>query len=204
MAAASGQPCPRMRKWPLFFSTSVVPPSSLRRALAACTRCSRVPWGISRPVIKPPIWKPEIPWYLFSGGLGGGSAGLAYLAGRTGNDVLARRAWAAAMAGVGASPLLLIKDLGKPQRFFNMLRVFKVTSPMNLGAWLLMANGGATTLAAGLSLSDDRRRGGAPEVAAAALGAPLATYTAVLIANSAIPAWSEARGQLPFVFAASE
>jgi hypothetical protein len=156
-----------------------------------------------RPVVKPPVWKPEIPLYFFSGGLAGASAVLAAAATFAGRPLLARRAWAGAVAGVTASPLLLIKDLGKPQRFFNMLRVFKVTSPMNLGAWLLMANGGATTLAAGLSLRDDRRRGGAPEVAAAVLGAPLATYTAVLIANSAIPAWSEARRQLPFVFAAS-
>ena len=84
-----------------------------------------------------------------------------------------------------------------------MLRVFKVTSPMNVGAWILLANGGATSLAAGLNLLDEDRRGGAPEVLAAVLGAPLATYTAALVTHSAIPAWSEARVEMPFVFAAS-
>ncbi|HET7053393.1 MAG TPA: NrfD/PsrC family molybdoenzyme membrane anchor subunit [Solirubrobacterales bacterium] len=156
-----------------------------------------------RPVVKPPVWKPEIPFYFFSGGLAGASAMLAGAATFAGRRQLARRAWAGALVAVTASPALLVKDLGKPARFFNMLRVFKITSPMNLGAWLLTASGGAIALAALLNAVDDERRGGAPELAAAALGAPLSTYTAVLISNSAIPAWSEARWQLPFVFAAS-
>jgi formate-dependent nitrite reductase membrane component NrfD len=156
-----------------------------------------------RPIVKPPVWKPEIPFYFFFGGLAGGSAVLAATATFAGRPGLARRAWAGAFVGVSVSPLLLIKDLGKPSRFLHMLRVFKVTSPMNVGAWLLLANGGATTLAAGLNLLDEDRRGGAPEVLAAALGAPLATYTAALVTHSAIPAWSEARVEMPFVFAAS-
>jgi hypothetical protein len=156
-----------------------------------------------RPIVKPPVWKPEIPFYFFFGGLAGASAVLASTATFAGRPQLARRAWAGAFAGVTVSPLLLIKDLGKPSRFLNMLRVFKVTSPMNVGAWLLLANGGATSLAAGLNLLNENRRGGAPEILAAALGAPLATYTAALVTHSAIPAWSEARWEMPFVFAAS-
>lgn len=156
-----------------------------------------------RPIVKPPVWKPEIPYYFFFGGLAGASAVLASTATFAGRPALARRAWAGAFVGVSVSPLLLIKDLGKPSRFLNMLRVFKLTSPMNVGAWLLLANGGATSLAAGLNLLDGKRRGGAPEVVAAVLGAPLATYTAALVTHSAIPAWSEARKEMPFVFAAS-
>lgn len=155
-----------------------------------------------RPIVKPPVWKPEIPFYFFFGGLAGASAVMASAATFARRPALARRAWAGAFVGVTVSPLLLIKDLGKPSRFLNMLRVFKITSPMNVGAWILMANGGATTLAAGLNLLDEDRRGGAPEIFAAALGAPLATYTAALVTHSAIPAWSEARAEMPFVFAA--
>ncbi len=155
-----------------------------------------------RPIVKPPVWKPEIPFYFFSGGLAGASAVMASAATFAGRPELARRAWAGAFLGVSVSPLLLIKDLGRPERFLNMLRVFKPTSPMNVGAWILTANGGATTLAAGLNLLDRRRRGGAPELVAAALGAPLATYTASLVTQTAIPAWSEARREMPFVFAA--
>jgi formate-dependent nitrite reductase membrane component NrfD len=156
-----------------------------------------------RPIVKPPVWKPEIPFYFFFGGLAGASAVLASAATFADRPELARRAWAGAFVGVTVSPLLLIKDLGKPARFLNMLRVFKITSPMNVGAWLLLANGGATSLAAGLNVLKPKRRGGAPELAAAALGAPLATYTAALVTHSAIPAWSEARREMPFVFAAS-
>jgi formate-dependent nitrite reductase membrane component NrfD len=156
-----------------------------------------------RPIVKPPVWKPEIPFYFFFGGLAGASAVLAAAATFAGRPALARRAWGGAFVGVTVSPLLLISDLGKPSRFLNMLRVFKVTSPMNVGAWILLANGGATSLAAGLNLLDEDRRGGVPEVLAAALGAPLATYTAALVTHSAIPAWSEARAEMPFVFAAS-
>ncbi|MGN6256470.1 MAG: NrfD/PsrC family molybdoenzyme membrane anchor subunit [Solirubrobacterales bacterium] len=156
-----------------------------------------------RPIVKPPVWKPEIPFYFFFGGLAGASAVLASAATFAGRPELARRAWVGAFVGVTVSPLLLIKDLGKPMRFLHMLRVFKITSPMNVGAWILLANGGATSLAAGLNLLDEDRRGGAPEVVAAVLGAPLATYTAALVTHSAIPAWSEARAEMPFVFAAS-
>jgi formate-dependent nitrite reductase membrane component NrfD len=155
-----------------------------------------------RPIVKRPVWKPEIPLYFFFGGLAGASATLAAAATFAGRPKLARRAWAGAFVGVSVSPVLLIRDLGRPARFLYMLRVVKVTSPMSLGAWLLAANGGATTLAAGLNLLRPRRRAGLPEIGAALVGAPLTTYTAALITNSAIPAWSEARAEMPFVFAA--
>ena len=158
-----------------------------------------------RAVIKEPIWKPEIPFYFFTGGVGGTSAGLALLAGLGGNDELARRAWACALAGVGASPPLLISDLGKPSRFLNMLRLFKVTSPMSVGSWILSAAGLATTIAAADAWTPyvPAPAGRVARVAAAALGMPLTTYTAALISNTAVPVWHEARATLPFVFAAS-
>lgn len=112
-----------------------------------------------QPVIKEPIWHPEIPWYFFAGGLGGASAGLAWLSGLRGNEVLARRAWLCALAGTGVSPVLLIADLGRPLRFFNMLRMFKVTSPMSVGSWVLLVSGGATFAAALDALVPERRGG---------------------------------------------
>jgi formate-dependent nitrite reductase membrane component NrfD len=158
-----------------------------------------------RPILKPPVWKPEIPLYFFTGGVGGTSAALALLAGLRGNDELARRAWLNAMAGIAASPPLLISDLGKPSRFINMLRVFKVTSPMSVGSWLLTASGLATTVAAAGSWTPfvPVRAARAARVVAAVCGMPLTTYTAALISNTAVPVWHEARATLPFVFAAS-
>jgi hypothetical protein len=154
-------------------------------------------------ILKEPIWTWEIPCYFFAGGLTGGSAGLAYLAGARGNEQLAKRAWAAALVGAVASPVLLISDLGRPARFLNMLRMFKVTSPMSVGSWLL-AVVGTSTSAAALNAWTGRL----PRVArvarpiAATTGLPLTTYTAALVANTAIPVWHEARRTLPFVFGA--
>jgi len=156
-----------------------------------------------QPVLKEPIWTWEIPFYFYSGGLAGASAGLAYLADLRGNETLGRRAWAAAMAGITLSPALLTSDLGKPLRFVNMLRMFKVTSPMSVGSWILTASGATTTLAAAnawLGLFPRLSRAARP--LAALLGLPLSTYTAALVANTAVPVWHEARRELPFVFGA--
>jgi formate-dependent nitrite reductase membrane component NrfD len=156
-----------------------------------------------QPVIKQPVWAPEIPWYFFMGGLGGASGGLAYLAGLRGSELLARRSWTIALGALTISPVLLIKDLGRPERFLNMLRMFKVTSPMSVGSWVLAGSGTTTALAALNALTGRLgrlSRVGRP--AAAALGLPLATYTGALIAQTAVPVWHEARRELPALFAA--
>ena len=157
------------------------------------------------PVIAKPVWKAEIPWYFFVGGMAGAAAPLAAGARAAGNVELGRTASAVALAGVAVSPVLLISDLGRPERFHHMLRVFKPTSPMNIGTWVLSSFGTAIGLAAGWQLLDRPPRAvGAPAAAAAALLGPvLSTYTAVLIATTAVPAWHEARHELPFVFAGS-
>ncbi|MEX2195128.1 MAG: NrfD/PsrC family molybdoenzyme membrane anchor subunit [Thermoleophilaceae bacterium] len=158
-----------------------------------------------RPVIKEPVWTWEIPVYFFTGGLAGASAGLAFGASVTGNERLARNAWIASFLGIAVSPALLISDLGRPSRFLNMLRVFKVTSPMSVGSWLLTAAGGAITAAAAHDVLGvgPRPAGRAAGAAAAVLGMPVATYTAALLADTAVPVWHEARRELPFIFGGS-
>jgi hypothetical protein len=154
-----------------------------------------------QPVIKEPVWTWEIPLYFFTGGMAGASAGLALLSEIRGNDVLARRAWAASFGAVGISPVLLISDLGKPTRFLNMLRMFKVTSPMSVGSWILVGSGTSTALAATNAWTGwFPRLGRVAKPVAAVLGLPLSTYTAALVANTAVPVWHEARWELPFVF----
>ena len=155
------------------------------------------------PAIKEPVWKPEVPIYFFSGGLGGASAALAFAARLSGRKKLARAATANAFAAIGVSPLLLISDLGVPKRFLNMLRVFKVTSPMSVGSWLLTVEGGLVTVTAaheflGLFPRPLARVAGA---LAALVGMPVATYTAALISNTSVPVWHEGRKELPFAFA---
>jgi Polysulphide reductase, NrfD len=154
-----------------------------------------------QPVIKQPTWTWEVPIYFFTGGVAGASAGLAYLSGLRGNDVLARRAWITAAGAIGVSPPLLISDLGRPARFLNMLRMFKVTSPMSVGSWVLSASSTATAVAAVNELTGlFPRASKIARPAAAVAGLPLSTYTAALIANTAVPVWHEGRRWLPFVF----
>jgi formate-dependent nitrite reductase membrane component NrfD len=156
-----------------------------------------------RAVIKEPQWTFEVPIYFFTGGLAGASAGLAFAARLTGRKKLARVATGNAMAAIAVSPPLLISDLGVPRRFLNMLRVFKVTSPMSVGSWLVATEGGLVTLTAaheflGWFPKPLARLTGA---LAGLLGMPVATYTAALIANTSVPVWHEGHKELPFAFA---
>ncbi|MFZ0089624.1 MAG: NrfD/PsrC family molybdoenzyme membrane anchor subunit [Solirubrobacteraceae bacterium] len=155
-----------------------------------------------QPVLKEPVWTWEIPCYLFTGGLAGASAGLAYLCELRGDEVLARRAWGGAFAGIAVSPALLISDLGRPRRFLNMLRLFKVTSPMSVGSWILTVSATTTAIATAHSwLGVCPRLAALARPAAALAGLPLSTYTGALVANTAVPVWHESRQMLPFVFA---
>jgi hypothetical protein len=155
-----------------------------------------------RPILKEPVWKKEIPWYLFTGGLGGALSGLAFGARVAGNDTLARRAVILAGAASAVNPILLVKDLGRPQRFLNMLRVFKVTSPMSVGSWVVASFGTTSGIAAGCELLGILPRTRAlAEASAAALGLGMSTYTGALLADTSIPVWHDARRELPFVFA---
>jgi hypothetical protein len=157
-----------------------------------------------RPIVKEPVWKWEIPTYFFTGGLAGGSAVLHGFARLTRNDGLAKTTLYVGAAAEAVSPLLLISDLGRPERFLNMLRVFKVTSPMSVGSWILVVSSGAATTAAALdALGVLRPLKWLGELAWFGSGPPLATYTGALVANTAIPAWSEGRAELPWVFGAS-
>jgi len=157
------------------------------------------------PVIKEPIWgSPDVPGYLFLGGLAGASSMLAGFAQATGNRELARASKTGAAAAIGLSMVALVADLGRPLRFLNMLRVFKVTSPMSVGSWLLTGYSPLAFAAAASALTGRMPRAGAAASAgAAALGAGVATYTAALLTDTAVPAWHDGHREMPFVFAGS-
>jgi hypothetical protein len=150
-----------------------------------------------KPIIKEPVWTSEVPLYFFTGGMAGASAVLAGVAQATGHRELARTARLVGAAALLPSPALLTMDLGRPERFHHMLRVFKPTSPMSVGSWTLVgfsaAHGTATLLA---ELGWLPRLRALAEVIAAALGPVMSTYTAVLLSNTAVPVWHEARRDL--------
>jgi formate-dependent nitrite reductase membrane component NrfD len=150
------------------------------------------------PLLKPPVWTWEVPLYFFVGGAAGGAAVIASVSEWTGADgTLARDArWIAAVGGP-VSAALLTADLGRPERFLNMLRVFKPHSAMSVGSWTL--SGFSATSTAAL-LPGLEKVAGAPS---AALGAGMLTYTGVLIGATAIPVWNRNVRLLPIHFAAS-
>jgi formate-dependent nitrite reductase membrane component NrfD len=157
-----------------------------------------------RPILKEPVWTWEIPTYFFFGGLAGASSTLSLVARAAGNQPLARATTYISAAGDAVSPVFLISDLGRPERFLNMFRVFKVTSPMSVGSWVLGASGTANGFAAACELLGILPRLRiAAETVSAVLGPLLSTYTGTLVADTSIPAWHEARRELPFVFAGS-
>jgi formate-dependent nitrite reductase membrane component NrfD len=157
-----------------------------------------------KPVLKEPVWEPVVPAYFFFGGTAGAAASLGLAARLTGNQPLARAATYVDAVAIAVSPPLLIADLGRPERFLNMLRMFKVTSPMSVGTWIVTISGVATGAATTLELLGRLPRAKlAAAAAAGALGPFLATYTAALLADTSIPVWHEARRELPFVFAGS-
>jgi len=157
-----------------------------------------------RPILKEPVWQPEIPTYLFAGGIAGGCSLLHGFARVVGHERLAKTALYVGAVADAVSPALLISDLGRPERFLHMLRVFKVTSPMSVGSWVLVASSGSSNAAAALELTGKLRPvKWVAELASFLTGAPLATYTGTLLADTAIPVWHEARKELPWLFGAS-
>jgi formate-dependent nitrite reductase membrane component NrfD len=161
-----------------------------------------------RPVLKEPVWIWAVPAYFYAGGVAGAAAVLGAAAQATGDEglrgLVVRCRWLAATGGaVGTG--LLIHDLGRPERFLNMLRVFRPTSPMSVGSWVLAAAGPLTAGSAILA----RRPGFLGRVGdlfgalAGLVGMPLTGYTAVLLSNTAVPLWQETRRSLPVAFTAS-
>jgi hypothetical protein len=161
------------------------------------------------PMLKEPVWKWPIPTYFYVGGVAGASAVLGAAAGRMRDPALrslCERTRLFAAGGAMASAALLIWDLGRPSRFLNMMRVFRPTSPMNMGTWIISTFGGFATLAALLGKHRSGPLGAVGDAAASAagvLGLPLAGYTGVLLANTSVPLWQGARTALPPLFMAS-
>jgi hypothetical protein len=164
------------------------------------------------PLLKQPPWTWEIPLYFFVGGAAGAAAVIGAIADYTGADreLVQHARWIAA-AGSVISPALLIADLGRPERFLAMLRVFKPQSPMSVGVWTLLGFSSVAAAAAFAGFLTDRYGPSLPvkvlenagQAASLLFGLPFSNYTGVLIGATAIPVWNHNAGDLPLHFAAS-
>jgi Polysulphide reductase, NrfD len=159
-----------------------------------------VPTYEDLPLLKRPVWTWEVPAYFFVGGAAGAAAVVGVAAEVGGAKDIARDArWIAAIGAVVSGPLLVM-DLGRPERFLNMLRVFKPQSPMSVGAWTLAGFGGAATAAV---VVPNRVLRNVAATASAVTGLGMCTYTGVLIGATVIPVWKRNVKLLPVLFGAS-
>ncbi len=166
------------------------------------------PTYYERRMLQESVWSWAIPLYYYVGGLSGASMALAAavtLKRDKSLDEFVQRCHIIGFAGTVVSGVLLIYDLGRPMRFLNMLRVFRPTSPMNMGAWILSATGGTAFMT--IALRPQRGLlgviGETFGIASGVFGLGLATYTGVLIANTAVPVWQASRKTLPALFGSS-
>ena len=156
-----------------------------------------------RPILKVTRWKePHLPAYLVLGELSGALAMVGAMAHATGRRSLARTARIGAAAAAYGGGAFLTAELGRPERFLNMLRVAKPTSPMSMGSWLLASHSGLASAAAASDVTGLLPGIGTLAGAAAAVTGPvLAAYPGVLLANTAVPAWHSSYRELTMLFA---
>ncbi len=169
-----------------------------------------------QPLLKKPHWEWEVIVYLFLGGIMGGSGILIALADEGGEDAeLARNARYVAFVLASTCPIVLIKHLGRPERFLYMLRIVKFKSPMSMGVWGLIAfslpaTAGALAQAARDSLLPKQFRWvrylgprAMMNPLTALFGAFIAGYTGVLLSATAIPVWAKGKRHIPSMSACS-
>jgi formate-dependent nitrite reductase membrane component NrfD len=162
---------------------------------------------------EPPHWRWLIVFYFFIGGLAGGCYFLAVLIdlfGRASDRPLARLGYRIAFPAVIVCGILLIVDLGRPERFWHMLLqsetwrpMFKSYSPMSFGSWGLLLFGVFASLSFLATLRPEGRRAGLARLRpphllgtlVAVLGGLsgffLASYTGVLLAVTNRPIWAD-------------
>lgn len=174
------------------------------------------------PTIKRPPWRWYIPMYLFIGGIASGASFIGALAelfggGRHRSTVRHARYLSVVLAAI--CPILLIFDMGRPQRFHHMLRVVKLSSPLNLGTWILTTFGILSGAQAARQAAEDdfilkrknllgrlatRLPSGPITVLHGLFGMALGGYTGTLLAATAVPLWASAGVLLgPLFLAAS-
>src|SRR5579871_1571195 len=111
-----------------------------------------------QPLLKESVWSIDIPIYYFLGGGAGAALVLGaalQLAPRRLRRELRQLSGTCHWIGIigsTAGAVFLIHDLGRPERLLHMLRVFRPSSPMNMGVWIL-SGAAPTAIATGLLIN---------------------------------------------------
>jgi formate-dependent nitrite reductase membrane component NrfD len=172
------------------------------------------PTYYEQPALKASFYGWKVSTYMFVAGLAGSAqvlALVAQMAGAAHDGETVRRGRYLALAGAVLGAPLLIIDLHTPQRFYNMLRIFRPTSPMSIGTYVLTGFGGVSLALAAVQARLDgggggqalERIGAAMQFPAAALGAAMSTYTGALLGATSIPLWAAAPRTIAVLFGAS-
>jgi hypothetical protein len=155
---------------------------------------------VNGPVINAAVWTWEVPLYFWFGGVATGSSFVAMACDAVGDHRSAAAARKLTLAAIMPGAPLLVLDLGRPLRFLHMMRIFKVRSPMSMGAWCLSAFSGAAGAAVAADMLGRPRLARLLGVKTAVLGTYLGSYTGVLLASTAVPVWGRSRVFLPPIF----
>jgi formate-dependent nitrite reductase membrane component NrfD len=175
---------------------------------------STTPTYYDQPALKPSTWGWLVSGYMAIAGLAGSAQILATAADLAGGDrysAMVRNGRYLALVGAAAGAPLLIADLHTPRRFYNMLRIFRSTSPMSIGTYVLLGFSGCSAVLAAAQLRRDTGIGPAfmetaarvLELPAAVLGAAMSTYTGALLGATSTPLWAAASRLIPALFGSS-
>jgi hypothetical protein len=148
---------------------------------------------VQGPMMKAAVWTWEVPLYFWLGGIAAGSSLIGLACEVAGDQRSAGVTRKVALGAVMPGAPLLILDLGRPTRFFNMLRIFKPRSPMSMGAWCLMGFSTVTGAAVAADLTGREKPARALGGLMALFGTYLGSYTGALLAATAVPVWGRSR-----------
>lgn len=193
-------------------------PSVMRRVKVAGYHPS--PTYYSYSMLKSPHWGWEVYLYFFLSGIASAAyvtAAIANIAGRRRYTPVVRAGRLLSLPLLGVCTLLLIKDLGRPDRFLNMMRIYKTRSPMSVGSWALATMSTFSGFAAVYQMASDGWLGGNPFLRRVVRALPIRTieflgsfagffvagYTGTLLTATAAPLWGKARALVTPIFIAS-
>ena len=159
------------------------------------------------PPIKEHTWTWEVPVYFWLGGIGAGAHLISTIAQLLGwkDKALFRTTRYTVLVTMILSPILLIMDLGRPERFYNMLRIVKLRSPMSTGSWALTIFGVLSGLIAAAQAARDGLLGRdnilvrlvktfIPDrllsVLALPVGLYVGLYSGILLSATSVPMWA--------------